>query len=165
MTTRISIAASQFRVARIRFQHQPQNRGNRTSNGVSLTKPACVNRVFAFVLHLQESFFFLLRTPVRSHRDPLSLERSFVFELCSPYWLSPVLVHRSGVAHQASLRSVQTMMKRSISLAFREVSSLINRPMTVRTERRFKHPHHRPHHFVASVRDDRTPDNQFHPAT
>lgn len=59
-------------------------------------------------------FFSFLRTPVRSRRNLLSLERSFV--PCSPYWLSPVSLHRFGVAHQPSLRSVRTMMKYSISL-------------------------------------------------
>jgi hypothetical protein len=39
-------------------------------------------------------------------------------------------------------------MKRSISLAFREVGGLINRPMTVRTEPRFRHSHHRPHRLL-----------------
>jgi len=137
----------------------------RLINGVSLTRPACVNG-FCVLFSLYRSLFFsLLCTLVRSRRGLLSLERSLVFEPCSPYSLSPVLVHRCGVAHQASLRSVQTMMKRSISLAFREAGSLINRSMTVRTEPRFRHPHHRPHHLLASVRDDRTPDNRFHPAT
>jgi hypothetical protein len=56
-------------------------------------------------------------------------------------------------------------MSYSISLHFREAGSLINRPMTVRTIARLRHPHHRLHRFVASVRDDRTLDNQSHPAT
>jgi hypothetical protein len=69
----------------------------------------------------------LSRTLVRWRRNVLSLERSFVLELCSPYALSPVSLHRFGVAHQASLRSSQTMMSYSISLRFREAGSLINR--------------------------------------
>ena len=134
----------------------------RLINGVSLTRPACVNGfVFCFLS------MGVFSSPSCAHPCARAevLEGSLVFEPCSPYSLSPVLVHRCGVAHQASLRSVQTMMKRSISLAFREAGSLINRSMTVRTEPRFKHPHHRPDHLLASVRDDRTPDNRSHPAT
>src|SRR5215472_17214468 len=94
-------------------------------------------QVLYFVFLYWSLFFLLLCTLVRWRRGPLSLERCLVFEPCSPYALSPVSVHRSGVAHQPSLRSARTMMKCSISLTFREAGSLINRSMTVCTVARF----------------------------
>src|SRR5215475_11817759 len=49
--------------------------------------------------------------------------------------------HRCGVAHQASLRSLQTMMTYANSLPKkREAGSLINRTVTIRTKPRFRHP-------------------------
>src|SRR5690349_16141310 len=54
--------------------------------------------------------------------------------------LGSMSLHRCGVAHQPSLRSRRTMMTYANALLTREVGSLSNRTVTIRTKPRYRHP-------------------------
>ena len=117
-----------------------------------------------FFLPYRSLFFSCLRTPVRRRRDLLSLAQSFVLSRVHPTGSVPCRFI-ALVWPTKHLFDQCSMMNYSISPEFREAGNLINRTMTVRTVPRFRHPRHRPHHLLASVHDDRTLDNQSHPAT
>src|ERR1700752_5130585 len=92
---------------------------------------------------------------------------SSAYDSCSPYSLGPCAIHRYGVAHQPSLRSLRTMMSYANSLAFREAGSLISFAVTAAQD--YDPPlasPHRHHRFsAASGRGDRTLGNQSDRAT
>src|SRR5271156_1832970 len=108
--------------------------------------------------------FFLPRTHPSYHTRIASLWLRSSTCLCHPNQLGPFPLHRSGVAHQTSLRSRSTMMSYAISP---EGGGSPNQ-----SDGDFSHHNavqafpHRQHRFaVASVHDDRTLGNQSDLAT
>jgi hypothetical protein len=71
-------------------------------------------------------------------------------------------LHRFGVPHQTSLRSLLTMMSSSNSPHFGEADRLFRAPITAEQDhvlkQAFPHGHHRA--FVAAVRGHRAPGNR-----
>src|SRR5215831_20711455 len=80
---------------------------------------------------------------MRTRSSAFSLDQS-VFRRqsrsCPPCRSDPCRLHHFGAAHQPSLRSWWTMMTYANSLLKKGGGSLTNRPVTIRTKPRFKHP-------------------------
>src|ERR1700680_4378996 len=100
-------------------------------NALSLTTPAVARPFYLACNSFRAHFFAGARTASVSVAS---------LHLCHPNLLSPFPLHQLGVAHQPSLRSRSTMMSYSNSPSPREAGSLINRPVTVRTIARSRHP-------------------------
>src|SRR5271163_1626331 len=127
-----------------------------SGNALSLTTPA-VARDFI-------SYFFCPRTHPSYRTRIASLWLRSSTCLCRPNQLGPFPLHRSGVAHQTSLRSPSTMMSYAISP---EGGGSPNQSDGDSSHHNaFQAFPHRHHHFsVASAHDDRTLGNQSDLAT